>query len=227
MKQNAEPETVLEDAKPADETKEVEAIAAPATIDDLAPEYVDLVRRLSDDPDDEAAIADAYALGQQNPAIYATMLGRVGERISDPEASAYWLSEGAKVWHLTLQDLKKAASLLLLAVGRQPLHAAMFDALAALYQQMHDRQGLVAIYELKIRALEALPSHDPHISQQLSILYEDLGHFWQQPPDADPAKAIACLRKSFALDPSAIGAIYHLSRAAGKPRRYSRGFATF
>lgn len=168
----------------------------------------EIVRRLVANPDDGAALHEAHAAGQSDPKGYATILERSGEGTPDPGYAAYWLSEAAQVWSFTLGDARRAATLLMRALEKDPASDVASERLAELYREKGDHRALVALYERRAKALAPLTANDPARTQQLSMLHEELGRMWSEPPLAQPKKALENYRKAFEVDPAAIAAIY-------------------
>jgi tetratricopeptide (TPR) repeat protein len=168
----------------------------------------EIVRRLVANPHDEPALAHAHAQGQADPRGYAMLLERVGELTTDPTYSAHWLSEAANVWSTTIGDPRRAATLLMRAIERDPASDLASDRLAGLYREKGDHRALVALFERRAKALAAVAGNDPTRVQQLSMMHEELGRMWQEPPLAQPRKAIENYRKAYELDPMAAAAIY-------------------
>ena len=79
-----------------------------------------LVERLVEDPNDETALAEAHAGGEDDPEGYGKLLERVGNATEEPAMASYWLVAAANVWGTTLEDTERAASALLAAVERDP-----------------------------------------------------------------------------------------------------------
>ncbi|MGZ5970207.1 MAG: tetratricopeptide repeat protein [Polyangiales bacterium] len=168
----------------------------------------EIVRRLVADPNDQAALGAAYADGQRDPRGYATLLERVGELTHDTTFAAHWLSEAAHVWSTTLGDARRAATLLMRAIDKDPASDVASDRLAGLYREKGDHRALVALYERRAKALAGVLNGDPALAQRLSMLHEDLGRLWQEPPLSQPRKAVENFKKAFEVDPSAVSAIY-------------------
>lgn len=168
----------------------------------------DIVRRLVANPNDQAALGAAYESGQQDPRGYATILERVGEATQDTTYAAHWLSEAAQVWVTSLGDARRAATLLMRAIDKDPASDSASDRLATLYREKGDHRALVALYERRAKALAPLTGGDPQLVQRLSMLHEDLARLWQEPPLSQPRKAIENYKKAFEVDPGAVSAIY-------------------
>ncbi len=168
----------------------------------------ELVRRLVADPNDQHALQTAYGQGQADPRAYASLLERVGDLTQDTTFAAHWLSEAANVWSSALGDARRAATLLMRAIEKDPASDVASDRLAALYREKGDHRALVALYERRAKALAQIAAHDPALTQRLSILHEDLGRLWQDPPLSQPRKALENYKKAFEVDPGAVTAIY-------------------
>lgn len=167
----------------------------------------EIVRRLVANPDDGAALHEAHTAGQTDPKGYATVLERAGEGARDASYAAYWLSEAAQVYSFTLGDARRAATLLMRALEKDPASDVASERLAELYREKGDHRALVALYERRAKALAALAA-DPQRAQQLSMLHEELGRMWSDAPLSQPKKALENYRKAFEVDPSAVAAIY-------------------
>jgi hypothetical protein len=167
----------------------------------------EIVRRLVANPDDGAALHEAHTAGQTDPKGYATVLERAGEGARDASYAAYWLSEAAQVYSFTLGDARRAATLLMRALEKDPASDVASERLAELYREKGDHRALVALYERRAKALAALAA-DPQRAQQLSMLHEELGRMWSEPPLSQPKKALENYKKAFEVDPSAVAAIY-------------------
>jgi tetratricopeptide (TPR) repeat protein len=174
----------------------------------MNPHMDEIVRRLVANPNDDGALGAAYSDGQRDPRGYATILERVGELTPDATYAAHWLAEAAQVWSTTLGDPRRAATLLMKAIERDPASDVASDRLAALYRDKGDHRALVALYERRAKALAAVARDDAALTHRLSVLHEDLGRLWQEPPLSQPRKAIENYRKAFEVDPTAVTAIY-------------------
>ena len=58
-------------------------------------EIESLVRRLVDNPHDQAAITQAHRSGQSDPRLYAGLLERVGKETLEPSLASHWFTEAA------------------------------------------------------------------------------------------------------------------------------------
>ena len=175
----------------------------------------DIVRRLVANPHDEAALATAHAAGQHDARGYAMLLERVGEMSSDETYAAHWLSEAAHVYSTTIGDARRAATLLMRAIEKDPASDVATDRLAGLYREKNDHRALVALYERRTKALSQVLQGDPARIQQLSMLHEELGRMWGEAPLSQPRKAIENYRKAFEIDPQAVSAIYACREKCG------------
>jgi tetratricopeptide (TPR) repeat protein len=173
----------------------------PAQVDDL-------VRRLVANPNDQAALGAAYQEGQHDPRGYATILERVGEGAQDATYAAYWLSEAAHVWSTTLGDARRAATLLMKAIDRDPASDVASDRLASLYREKQDHRALVALLERRAKALAGIANGDPTLVQRASMLHEEAARLWQDAPLSQSRKAVENYKKAFEIDPGAVSAIY-------------------
>ncbi|HVZ37236.1 MAG TPA: hypothetical protein VG963_32660, partial [Polyangiaceae bacterium] len=92
-----------------------------------------LVRRLVENPHDQAAITQAHRSGQSDPRVYAGLLERVGKETQEPSLASHWYTEAANVWVTSLGDAHQAARALMNAIERDPTDAIPADRLAVLY----------------------------------------------------------------------------------------------
>lgn len=168
----------------------------------------ELVRRLVANPNDQGALGAAYQEGQADPRGYAAILERVGDMTSDAQFAAHWLSEAAHVWSTTLGDARRAATLLMRAIEKDPASDTASDRLASLYRDKGDHRALVALYERRAKALAQNAGGDPNVAQRVSMLHEEAARLWQEPPLSQPRKAVENYRKAFEIDPGAVTAIY-------------------
>jgi len=195
------------------EEKRAPETRIPAAIDGTFPavhpsQMDEIVRRLVANPHDEAALATAHAAGQHDARGYALLLERVGEMTSDTTYAAHWLSEAAHVYSTTIGDARRAATLLMRAIEKDPASDVASDRLAGLYREKGDHRALVALYERRAKALAGVVGNDPARLQQLSMLHEELGRMWSEPPLTQPRKAIENYKKAFEIDPQAVSAVY-------------------
>lgn len=168
----------------------------------------ELVRRLVANPNDQTALGAAYQEGQADPRGYAAILERVGDMTSDTTFAAHWLSEAAHVWSTTLGDARRAATLLMRAIEKDPASDTASDRLATLYRDKGDHRALVALYERRAKALAQNANGDPGVVQRVSMLHEEAARLWQDPPLSQPRKAVENYKRAFEIDPSAVTAIY-------------------
>lgn len=168
----------------------------------------DLVRRLVANPNDQGALGAAYQEGQQDPRGYATILERVGDGTTDVTFAAHWLSEAAHVWSTTLGDARRAATLLMRAIEKDPGSDVASDRLASLYRDKQDHRALVALIERRAKALAGLANGDETVIQRASMLHEEAARLWQDAPLSQSRKAIENYKKAFEIDPGAVSAIY-------------------
>ncbi len=166
-----------------------------------------LADRLVRNPHDEQALAHAHAHGANDPVAYANLLERVGERTSDPAVAGHWLSEAANVWSTSLSDPRRAATLLMLAIERDPTHPLASSRLAQLYRERGDNRALVALLEHRARAyISLLPQH-PHYRDELARMHEELGELWADKL-GNNRKALENFRRAIEVDSSSRLAIY-------------------
>jgi len=168
----------------------------------------DLVRRLVANPNDQAALGAAYQEGTHDPRGYAAILERVGDATPDTTFAAHWLSEAAHVWSTTLGDARRAATLLMRAIEKDPASDVASDRLASLYRDKGDHRALVALLERRAKALAGIANGDPNLVQRASMLHEEAGRLWQDAPLSQSRKAVENYKKAFEIDPSAVSAIY-------------------
>lgn len=168
----------------------------------------ELVRRLVANPNDQGALGAAYQEGQADPRGYAAILERVGDMTSDSTFAAHWLSEAAHVWSTTLGDARRAATLLMRAIEKDPGSDTASDRLASLYRDKGDHRALVALYERRAKALAQNAGGDPGVAQRVSMLHEEAARLWQEPPLSQPRKAVENYKRAFEIDPGAVTAIY-------------------
>lgn len=168
----------------------------------------DLVRRLVANPNDQAALGAAYQEGQHDPRGYAAILERVGDSTQDATFAAHWLSEAAHVWSTTLGDARRAATLLMRAIEKDPASDVASDRLASLYRDKGDHRALVALFERRAKALYGIANGDPTLVQRASMLHEDAARLWQEPPLSQSRKAVENYKRAFEIDAGAVSAIY-------------------
>jgi len=168
----------------------------------------ELVRRLVANPNDQAALGAAYQEGQADPRGYAAILERVGDMTSDATYAAHWLSEAAHVWSTTLGDARRAATLLMRAIEKDPASDTASERLAGLYREKGDHRALVALIERRAKALAHVAGNDPNLVQRVSMLHEEAARMWQDPPLSQSKKAVENYKKAFEIDPGAVSAIY-------------------
>ncbi len=168
----------------------------------------ELVRRLVANPNDQAALGAAYQEGQADPRGYAAILERVGDMTTDATYAAHWLSEAAHVWSTTLGDARRAATLLMRAIEKDPASDTASERLAGLYREKGDHRALVALIERRAKALYQIANGDPGLVQRVSMLHEEAARMWQDPPLSQSRKAVENYKKAFEIDPGAVTAIY-------------------
>jgi len=168
----------------------------------------DLVRRLVANPNDQAALGAAYQEGQADPRGYAAILERVGDMTSDATYAAHWLSEAAHVWSTTLGDARRAATLLMRAIEKDPASDTASERLAGLYRDKGDHRALVALIERRAKALYQVANGDPNLVQRVSMLHEEAARMWQDPPLSQSKKAVENYKRAWEIDPGAVSAIY-------------------
>ncbi len=169
-----------------------------------------LVQRLVQNPHDQDTITYAHQAGQSDPKSYAMLLEKVGTATSDPAFACHWLTEAANVWSTTLGDAHRAARALMIAIDRDPTQATPAERLAELYRDKGDSKALVALLERRAKALAPLAAQDPELRGQIAAIHEELGQLWQNPPLAQPKKAIENYRRAVEYDPGSQYSIYAL-----------------
>ncbi len=182
-------------------------------------EIESLVGSLVKDPHDQAAISRAHALGQADPAVYATLLERVGEQTPEPTLASHWYTEAAKVWSASLQDDHQAARALMSAVDSDPTDPVPAERLAAMYREKGQSEGLARLLERRARKLAPLVRQDPEYRTSLVEIHEELGRLWSEPPLADMDKALENFERALEHDPKSQYSIYatrELLKAAGR-----------
>ena len=166
-----------------------------------------LADRLVRNPHDEQALANAHARGASDPVAYANLLERVAERTQDSAVACHWLSEAANVWSTSLSDPRRAATLLMHAVERDPTHPLAASRLAQLYRERGDDKALVALLEHRARAYVSLLPQHPHFRNELARMHEDLGELWADKL-GNQRKALENFRRAIEVDSSSRLAIY-------------------
>src|SRR5215831_14310412 len=135
----------------------------------MHPQQMDeIVRRLVANPHDEGALATAHQAGQHDPRGYAMLLERVGDLSNDTTYAAHWLSEAANVWAVTIGDARRAATLLMRAIEKDPTSDVAADRLAQLYREKNDARALVALYERRAKALAPVAANDARSEEHTS-----------------------------------------------------------
>jgi tetratricopeptide (TPR) repeat protein len=166
-----------------------------------------LADRLVRNPHDEQALAHAHAHGASDPVAYANLLQRVGERTPDPAIAGHWLSEAANVWSTSLSDPRRAATLLMHAIERDPTHPLAASRLADLYRGRGDNRALVGLLEHRARAYVSLLPQHPHYRDELARMHEELGELWADKL-GNTKKALENFRRAIEVDSSSRLAIY-------------------
>jgi len=167
-----------------------------------------LVERLVADPHDEEALAYAHREGEADPKSYAQLLERVGSDTRDPAYASHWLSEAANVWSTTLNDVHRAARLLMMAVDKDPTQQVAAERLSSLYREKGDTKALVALLDRRAKALQPLLAQQPELRDELAGMHEEMGRLWSEAPLSQPKKAIDAFRRAIELDPRSAYAIY-------------------
>jgi tetratricopeptide (TPR) repeat protein len=178
-----------------------------------------LVQRLVANPQDQAAIAEAHASGQQDPEAYARLLERVGMATPAPAIAGHWLNEAANVWLTTFQNPERAATVLLSAVERDPTSEATATRLAELLTQNGDLASAAAALDRRANALAQTARREPDWLPRAAELFEELGRLWADPPLSDVVRAKQAYARAVDLDPTSQFGIYslrELHKAAGE-----------
>ncbi len=178
-----------------------------------------LVQRLVHNPQDQGAIAEAHAAGQQDPEGYARLLEQVGMSATTPSVACHWLNEAANVWETTFQDTVRTASVLVAATERDPTSEPTATRVAELLRANNDLTGLAMAMEKRAAAMAVMARHEPDWLPKSAALYEELGRFLAEPPVSDAARAKEAYARAVDLDPTSQFAIYslrELHKAAGE-----------
>jgi tetratricopeptide (TPR) repeat protein len=186
-----------------------------------------LVRRLVENPHDQAAITQAHRSGQNDPRVYAGLLERVGNETLDPSLASHWYTEAANVWVTSLGDAHQAARCLMSAIEREPTDAVPADRLAALYREKGDAKALVALLERRARALATVVRNDPALRASVVAIHEELGRLWAEPPLGNPGKALDNYSKALEYDPKSHYAIYATRELLKLSARYGEAIPYF
>ncbi|HEU4583161.1 MAG TPA: hypothetical protein VFS67_33100 [Polyangiaceae bacterium] len=186
-----------------------------------------LVRRLVENPHDQAAITQAHRSGQNDPRGYAGLLERVGKETLDPSLASHWYTEAANVWVTSLGDAHQAARALMSAIERDPTDGVPADRLAALYREKGDAKALVALLERRARALATVVRNDPALRAAVVAIHEDLGRLWAEPPLGNPGKALDNYSKALEYDPKSHYSIYATRELLKASARYGEAIPYF
>ncbi len=166
-----------------------------------------LVHRLVANPHDEQALAAAHQAGTADPKSYAMFLERVGTQSQDPAYASHWLSEAANVWSTTLGDAHRAARALMQAIDRDPTQRTAAERLAELYRQKGDIKALVALLEVRAKALTPLAGQSDEVRGELGAIHEELGRLWGESLQ-QPKKALDHFRRAVECDSRNAYAVY-------------------
>jgi hypothetical protein len=166
-----------------------------------------LVHRLVANPHDEQALAAAHQAGTADPKSYAMFLERVGTQSQDPAYASHWLSEAANVWSTTLGDAHRAARALMQAIDRDPTQRTAAERLAELYRQKGDVKALVALLEVRAKALTPLAPQSDEVRAELGSIHEELGRLWGESLQ-QPKKALDHFRRAVECDSRNVYAVY-------------------
>jgi hypothetical protein len=180
-------------------------VASPAPMD--SSQIDALVHRLLANPHDEQALATAHQAGVADPKSYALFLERVGSQSEDPAYASHWLSEAANVWSTTLGDAHRAARALMQAIDRDPTQRTAAERLAELYRDKGDSKALVALLEVRAKALAPFAVDNDDMRAELGALHEELGRLWGESMQ-QPKKALEHFRRAIECDSRNMYAIY-------------------
>lgn len=186
---------------------------------DSQDEIETLVRRLVENPHDQAAITQAHRSGQSDPRVYAGLLERVGKDTKDASLACHWYTEAANVWMTSLGDAHQAARALMSAIERDPADPTPAERLASLYRDKGDVRALVALLERRARALAPLVRTNPELRATVVEIHEELGRAWTEPPLVNPTKALDNYSRAIEYDPKSQYSIYatrELLKAGGR-----------
>jgi tetratricopeptide (TPR) repeat protein len=186
-----------------------------------------LVRRLVENPHDQAAITQAHRSGQSDPRLYAGLLERVGKETREPSLASHWYTEAANVWITSLGDAHQAARALMSAIERDPTDGVPADRLAALYREKGDSKALVALLERRARSLAAVVRNDPALRAAVVAIHEELGRLWAEAPLGNPGKALDNYGKALEYDPKSQYAIYATRELLKASARYGEAIPYF
>lgn len=186
-----------------------------------------LVERLVADPHDEEALAYAHREGEADPKSYAQLLERVGSDTRDPAYASHWLSEAANVWSTTLNDVHRAARLLMMAVDKDPAQQVAAERLGALYREKGDTKALVALLDRRAKALAPLVAQQPELRDEMAGMYEEMGRLWAEAPLSQPKKALESFRRAVELDPRSAYAIYSARELLKQQGQYAETFPLY
>src|SRR5580692_2107406 len=115
----------------------------------------------------------------------------------------------------------------MIAIDRDPTQATPAERLAELYRDKGDSKALVALLERRAKALAPLASQDPELRGQIAAIHEELGQLWQNPPLAQPKKAIENYRRAVEYDPSSQYSIYALRELYKAASQWSEAIPYF
>ncbi|MBL0193540.1 MAG: hypothetical protein IPQ09_04810 [Myxococcales bacterium] len=186
-----------------------------------------LVERLVADPHDEEALAYAHREGEADPKSYAQLLERVGSDTRDPAYASHWLSEAANVWSTTLNDVHRAARLLMMAVDKDPTQQVAAERLGALYREKGDTKALVALLDRRAKALAPLVAQQPELRDEMAGMYEEMGRLWAEAPLSQPKKALEAFRRAVELDPRSAYAIYSARELLKQQGQYADAYPLY
>jgi cellulose synthase operon protein C len=186
-----------------------------------------LVRRLVQNPQDQAAIAEAHAAGQSDPGGYASLLEKVGHASREPALAAHWLNEAANVWLATFNDLHRGATTLMAAVEKDPTAEAPAARLADLYRQGRDYRALVALYERRALTVASRPDAFPGGVHTAAALLEELGRLCAEPPVSDIEKARDSFTRALELNPESHFSIYSVREIHKQREEWLRALPYF
>lgn len=188
---------------------------------------VSLVQRLVADPEDQAALAQAAAVGQTDPAQYAELLEAVGEGTESASIAGQWFSEAGNVWLESASDVHRSASAFMRAVDLDGKNPAPAERLADLYRGEGDSKALAALLERRVRVLTPEVGVDPAVSATLVALHEELGRLWAAEPLSSVDKALVHFRQALGLRPEGLYSIYAIRELLKFEERFSEALPYF
>src|SRR5215208_4745120 len=108
-----------------------------------AHEFNDLVRQLVASPHDAALLDRVQARTANDVRSYVALLETVASETEDPALSSHWLTEAALVLEGVLEDDKRAAFLLNVAIKNDPTNDRAAELLRRHFRGARDHEGLI------------------------------------------------------------------------------------